>query len=100
MADKKNDKFLTYKGLPLVRCGNTIYYGNQGDPFTAMLQIISTKQIEDMNVANRVFVLLLNNDPNIDPKDKIAQKGEKYSLYQAIDLASNWLTRALEQSAK
>lgn len=98
MAEKKNAKFLTYKGLPLVRCGNTLYYGNMGDPYVVMLQILSTKPVEDLNVTNRVFVLLLNNDPNINPKDKIVQKGEKYSLYQAIDLASAWLTRALEQS--
>lgn len=100
MAEKKNAKFLTYKGLPLVRCGNTLYYGNMGDPYTAMIQIISTKQVEDINVANRVFVLLMNNDPNIDPKDKIVQKAEKYSLYQAIDLASAWLTRELKKSAE
>ncbi|MBQ8209790.1 MAG: hypothetical protein IJZ35_04335 [Clostridia bacterium] len=98
MAEKKNAKFLTYRGMPLVRCGNTLYYGNMGDPYVVMLQILSTKQVEDLNVTNRVFVLLLNNDPNINPKDKIVQKGEKYSLYQAIDLASVWLTRALEQS--
>ena len=24
---------LTYKGRPLVRCGNDIYYGNMKDPY-------------------------------------------------------------------
>ena len=98
MANEKSSKFLTYKGLPLVRSGNTLYYGNQGDPYTAMIQILSTKKVGDMNVANRVIVMLLNNDPNIDPKDKIAQRGEKYSLYQAIDLASAWLSKSLEKA--
>ena len=32
MAEKKND-FLTYKGKPLVRNGNTIYYGDMNDDF-------------------------------------------------------------------
>ncbi len=98
MANEQNAKFLTYKGLPLVRSGNTLYYGNQGDPYTAMIQIISTKQAGEMNIANRVIVLLLNNDPNIDPKDKIAQRAEKYSLYQAIDLASAWLTKSFKKT--
>ena len=26
-------KFPTYKGKPLVRCGNTIYYGDMKDPY-------------------------------------------------------------------
>ena len=40
MAEKKND-FLTYKGRPLVRNGNTIYYGNMTDDYVIMLQINS-----------------------------------------------------------
>ena len=26
-------KFPTYKGKPLVRCGNTIYYGDMKEPY-------------------------------------------------------------------
>ena len=37
------EQFLTYKGRPLVRGGNTIYYGNMSDEYVCMLQILSTK---------------------------------------------------------
>ena len=30
MAAKKKNEFLTYKDKPLVRKGNTLYYGNKG----------------------------------------------------------------------
>ena len=32
---------LTYKGRPLVRCGNDIYYGSMKDPFVVYLQVLS-----------------------------------------------------------
>ena len=34
---------LTYKGRPLVRCKNEIYYGSLEDPFVVFLQILTTK---------------------------------------------------------
>ncbi len=97
MAEKKGAKFLTYKGKPLVRSGNTLYYGNMGDPYVIMIQINSTKKIGELDVASRVSVLLLNTDPDVRPKDKIVKKSEKQSLYQAMDIASIWLERALAQ---
>ena len=35
---------LTYKGRPLVRCGNDIYYGSMKEPFVVYLQVLSTKK--------------------------------------------------------
>ena len=34
---------LTYKGKPLVRKGNEIYYGNMTDPYVLYLQVMTTK---------------------------------------------------------
>ncbi len=97
MAEKKGAKFLTYKGKPLVRSGNIIYYGNMSDPFVIMIQIISTKKIGEMEVANRVTVQLLNTDPDVRPRERIVKKSEKQGLYQAMDIATIWLERALAQ---
>ena len=36
--------FFQYKDKPLVRCGNTLYYGSMQDPFVVMLQVLSTKE--------------------------------------------------------
>ena len=97
MAEKKGAKFLTYKGKPLVRSGNIIYYGNMSDPFVIMIQIISTKKIGEMEVANRVTVQLLNTEPDVRPRERIVKKSEKQGLYQAMDIATIWLERALAQ---
>ena len=32
--------FFTYKGRPLVRSGNTIYYGKMSDEFVIVMQIM------------------------------------------------------------
>ena len=94
---KKTNKFLEYRGKPLVRCGNTIYYGNMNDPYVIMLQITSTKTFNDMEVADRVLIQLLNTDPDCRPRDRIVKKSEKKGLYNAMDIGTIWLERALEQ---
>ncbi|MBQ3603046.1 MAG: hypothetical protein IJA02_04345 [Clostridia bacterium] len=98
MAEKKKAKFLSYKGKPLVRCGNTIYYGNMNDPFVVLLQIVSSKKVNDLDVADRVTVQLLSTDPDARPKDRIIKKSEKKGLYQAMDIGSIWLDLALKES--
>ena len=45
MAEKK--EFLTYKGKPLVRQGNTIYYGDMADDYVIMMQILAKKEVGD-----------------------------------------------------
>ena len=94
MAEKKND-FLTYKGKPLVRHGNTIYYGDMNDDFVIMMRILSSKEFGDTDLASKVSVQLVNTDPNVSIKEKIVKTSEKKGLYAAMDIADIWLTRAL-----
>ena len=96
MADKENG-FLTYKGKPLVRMGNTLYYGNMYDPYVVMLQILSTKQVIEMDVAEKVQVQLMSTDPDLRMKDRIIKKSEKNGLYSAMDIGAIWLERTLEK---
>ncbi len=98
MAEKKKAKFLSYKGKPLVRCGNTIYYGNMNDPYVVLLQIVSSKKVNDLDVADKVTVQLLTTDPDARPKDRIIKKSEKKGLYQAMDIGSIWLELALKEA--
>ena len=94
MAEKKND-FLTYKGKPLVRNGNTMYYGDMNDDFVIMMRILSSKEFGDTDLASKVSVQLVNTDPNVSIKEKIVKTSEKKGLYAAMDIADIWLTRAL-----
>ena len=91
------EEFITYKGFPLVRKGNQIYYGNMSDPYVIMLSITSTKKFNDMEIADRVVVQMLNTDPDCRPRERIVKKSEKKGLYNAMDVGSVWLQRALEK---
>ncbi len=98
MAAKKDTKeFLTYKNKPLVRCGNTLYYGNMSDKYVVMFQILTTKDLGGLSVADKVSVQLINTDPDVRPHDRIAQKTEKKGLHNAMDIGSIWLERALAE---
>lgn len=88
---------LAYKGKPLVRSGNTIYYGSMGDRYVALLQVLSTTEQHGMQVASNVSVQLLSTNPNHGPKERIIKKTEKNGLYNALNIANIWLMRYLEQ---
>lgn len=87
-----------YKGRPLVRKGNTLYYGSMADPFVIMMQITSTKKVKELEVANKVTVQLMNTDPDVRPRERIVKKSEKNGLYDAMDVGSIWLDRALQKN--
>lgn len=92
----ENDKFpLTYKGHPLRRKDNLIYYGSMADKYIIMLQVMNTKKVKDLDVANKVVVQLQLTDPDLKSRDRVVKKSEKDSLYAAMDVASVWLERAL-----
>ncbi len=99
MAEKKNE-FLTYKGKPLVRSGNTIYYGDMNDDYVIMMRILSSKEFGDLDLASKVSVQLVNTDPNVSIKEKIVKTSEKKGLYAAMDIADVWLTRALNPKSE
>jgi len=98
----KDEKFLTYKGKPLVRSGNTIYYGNMKDKFVVLMQILDSKKDDVLGIemSKKVTIQLLSSDLDLRIKDRIIKKSEKEGLYKALDLASVWLDRALKDAAK
>jgi len=86
---------LEYKGHPLRRKDNLIYFGDMADKYIVQLQIMDTKKVKDLEVATKVSVQLQLTDPEIKSRDRIVKKSEKDSLYAAMDLAAIWLERAL-----
>ena len=88
-------KELVYKGHPLRRKDNIIYFGSMADKYIIMMQILETKKIEDLEVATKVAVQLQLTDPDLKSRDRVVKKSEKNSLYAAMDVASVWLDRAL-----
>ena len=88
---------LTYKGHPLRRKDNLIYYGSMAEKYIIMLQIMETKKQADLDVATKVSVQLQLTDPGLKSRDRIVKKSEKDSLYAAMDVAAIWLDRALKE---
>lgn len=86
---------LEYKGHPLQRKDNLIYFGSMAEKYIIMMQILDTKKIKDMDVATKVSVQLQHTDPDLKSRDRVVKKSEKNSLYAAMDIATVWLERAL-----
>ena len=89
--------FLTYKGRPLVRSGNVLYYGSMAEKYVIVMQVLSTKDENDMTMAEKIQIQLMLTDPEIRMKDRIVKKSEKIGLYNAMDIGSIWLERALNE---
>ena len=86
---------LMYKGHPLMRKDNLIYYGSMADSHIVMLQILDTKEVNGVEIATRVSVQLQLTDPAAKSRDRVVKKGEKDGLYTALDFGCVWLERAL-----
>ena len=93
MAEEKT--VLMYKGHPLMRKDNLIYYGSMADSHIIMLQILETKKQGEFDVATRVSVQLQLTDPAAKSRDRIVKKSEKNGLYAALDVGCVWLERGL-----
>ena len=91
----EENEVLKYKGRPLMRKDNLIYYGSMADSHIVMLQILETRQVNGIDVASRVSVQLQLTDPAAKSRDRIVKQSEKDGLYTALDFGSVWLERAL-----
>ena len=86
---------LSYKGHPLRRKDNLIYYGTMAEKYIIMLQVLSAKEQNGLSIANKVSVQLQLTDPDLKSRDRVVKKSEKDSLYAAMDVAAVGLDRAL-----
>ena len=93
MADEKT--VLTYKGRPLMRKDNLVYYGSMADSHIVMLQVLESKKVNDTDIATRVSVQLQLTDPAARSRDRVVKKSEKDGFYTALDVGCVWLERAL-----
>ena len=93
MAEKE---FSTYKGKPLVRCGDELYYGSMDERFVIHMQVKTKKTVGDTEIADKVAIQLLCTDPDLSPRKQIVKSSEKTGLYVALDIADVWLERALK----
>ena len=97
-SKKKSEKaFFEYKGKPLVRCGDTIYYGNMSDKYVVKIETKETKTLKDLKIATSTNVEMIDTSlDNLDAQ-KIVKISNKKGLYESLDIANIWLQRALSE---
>jgi hypothetical protein len=87
-------KYLEYKGKPLVRQGNELYYGDMSE--TCYLFLLIMNEVEEptlgTKIPGKVMVQVLTTKDNKPMKQKVVD-----GLYEAFDLGTAWLERANKQ---
>lgn len=98
--ETQQSMFPTYKGRPLVRSGDTLYYGDMRDEVVVKLDVKTKRKIGDLEIADDILIQMMYTDPDVilQNKNPIVKKSEKKGLYLALDIADVWLTRALSDA--
>lgn len=86
---------LTYKGLPLVRNDNELYYGNPNEKVIIYMRVLSTKQVGNRTVSDKIHVSLISTDTSLSPVERMKKQGVKNGLYSALDVGAVWLQSEL-----
>ena len=97
-TNKSQQEFLTYKGRPLVRCGDEIYYGNMEETYVIRMQIKSKKEVNGQEVPDKVTVQLMATEPDLSPRKQLVKSTEKSGMFVAMDIADIWLERFLAKA--
>ncbi len=86
-------KYLEYKGLPLVREGDTICYGDMEGKCILILEIMSYKKEGERELPDNIIIQV------VDPKNqsKIFRQGTKQGLYEAFILGLVWFEHEMKK---
>lgn len=91
----ENSTTLMYKGHPLRRKDNLIYYGSMADKYIIMIQVMNTTKDGGLEIADKVHLQLQLTDPDLKSRDRVVKKSDLPDLFSAIDMGATWLMRAL-----
>lgn len=92
------ENVLTYKGKPLVRQGNFLFYGLPTDKYILFMNILESKKDGDLNVATKVLVQIQSTDETASFNEKVVKQCEKNSFFDAFEIGMIWLNRELKKS--
>lgn len=84
---------LMYKGKPLIRKDDMVYYGSMSDEFIIQMHIKESTDLKDLKMATKVSVQLQRTDPNCRSKDRIVKKNEYDGFFSALEVGCVWLSR-------
>ncbi len=90
-------KTLMYRGKPLVRQGNFLFYGFPDDKAILFISILESKKVGDIDMATRVLVQIQSTDDSLSYNQKIIKQVEKQNFFDAFEIGSIWLERELSK---
>ena len=71
VKSKKNlKKFFEFKSRPLIRKGNTIYYGDINGKHVVQMEIMETKKVKDLDVASKIGLMMIETSSKITNSQK------------------------------
>ena len=82
-----NNEFLEYKGRPLVRQDDEIFYGDMSGDFYVYMMIMTKKETAQGEVPNQIMVQLCDCSTKVPKKQKLVT-----GLKEAFEFADAWLT--------
>lgn len=82
------DEFVEYKGRPIVRQGDDIFYGDLSEKYYVYMMIMSDKKSPkgDVNVPGTIMVQLMDSQTKKPEKQKITN-----GLAEAFEFAEAWM---------
>ena len=86
-------KYTVYKGKPLVREKNVICYGDMTDKCYLFFLFLTNKTVDGAEVPDNILIQVLTTGEN----PKIVKQGNKSGFYDAFDIGTIWLERALAE---
>lgn len=91
-------EILNYKGHPVVRDANKIYFGEPSNKAIVVLTILQEAKTEAGDLPSRIIVQLQSTDPELAmKKEKILNECERKTLSDALNIGSVWLDKQLAE---
>ncbi|PKM62871.1 MAG: hypothetical protein CVU97_03135 [Firmicutes bacterium HGW-Firmicutes-21] len=90
-------KTLMYKGKPLVRQGQFLFYGFPDEKYILFMNILESKKVGGVEIATKVLVQIQSTDNEVSFNDKIVKQCEKRNFYDAFEIGIIWLERELKK---
>lgn len=87
--------YIIYKGKPLVRCDNSVYFGAPDDKYYISISLDEIKKSGKTSVANKAVIELYQNQNGINRKNKLIKRAQRDGLFAALDIGTFWLFDAL-----
>ena len=96
MAAVTERESLIYRGKPLIRDGNVLYFGDFNENFITRFTILDSEKVNDLDMARKIPIELLEKHGSDISTAKLTKKAERTSMWAALDIGVYWREDILE----